>query len=140
MPEKSTTTDLEQRIREWVEAVNRRDWDGYFKIFSPDVIWDTSALGMGVFEGRDSIRTGFEDYLEAFEEYEVRLDEFHDLGNGVTLFVAFDRARPKGSSAFLEDRFADLAIWADGLIERATTYTDIDQARADAERLAEERG
>jgi hypothetical protein len=30
-------------------------------------------------------------------------------------------------------------IWRDRLIVRSTTYTDIDEARAAAERLAEER-
>jgi hypothetical protein len=29
--------------------------------------------------------------------------------------------------------------WADGAVARATTHTDIDEARAAAERLAEER-
>jgi hypothetical protein len=29
--------------------------------------------------------------------------------------------------------------WREGLVERATPYNDIDQARADAERLARER-
>jgi hypothetical protein len=31
-------------------------------------------------------------------------------------------------------------IWSDGLILRVTTFTDIDEARAAAERLAQERG
>jgi len=31
-------------------------------------------------------------------------------------------------------------IWADGLMERVTTFLDIDEARAAAERLAHERG
>jgi hypothetical protein len=31
-------------------------------------------------------------------------------------------------------------IWADGLIERTTLFLDIDEGRAAAERLAEERG
>jgi hypothetical protein len=37
-------------------------------------------------------------------------------------------------------RFAAVTTWVDGLIERNTNYTDIDEARAGAERLAEERG
>jgi hypothetical protein len=32
-----------------------------------------------------------------------------------------------------------VAVWRDGLIERNTVYEDLDQARADAERLAVER-
>jgi hypothetical protein len=30
-------------------------------------------------------------------------------------------------------------LWADGLVERVNTFLDIDRARADAERLAQER-
>jgi len=35
-------------------------------------------------------------------------------------------------------RFAAITTWVDGLIKRSTFYTDIDEARAAAERLAEE--
>jgi hypothetical protein len=37
-------------------------------------------------------------------------------------------------------RWAAVAEWADGLTTRVTVYTDIDEARAAAERLAQERG
>jgi hypothetical protein len=33
-----------------------------------------------------------------------------------------------------------LRVWANGVILRGTNYTDIDEARTAAERLAEERG
>ena len=36
--------------------------------------------------------------------------------------------------------FAAVGIWVDGKNVRTTNYTDIDEARAAAERLAEERG
>jgi hypothetical protein len=36
--------------------------------------------------------------------------------------------------------YAPVAIWAEGLIERVTMYSDIDEARVAAERLAGERG
>ncbi|HMD55915.1 MAG TPA: hypothetical protein VKG82_00405 [Solirubrobacteraceae bacterium] len=67
-------------------------------------------------------------------------EEFRDLGNGVTLIVQLARGRPTGSSAFVEFRSASVAIWASGLIERFATCTDIDEARAAAERLAKKRG
>jgi hypothetical protein len=35
---------------------------------------------------------------------------------------------------------ASVATWTNALIERTTTYPDIDEARAAAERLAQERG
>jgi hypothetical protein len=37
-------------------------------------------------------------------------------------------------------RFAAVGTWADGLVSRVTTYSDLDDARAAAKRLSEERG
>ena len=36
-------------------------------------------------------------------------------------------------------RYAAVGVWADGLVVRVTNYTDVDEARAAAERLAESR-
>jgi hypothetical protein len=58
----------------------------------------------------------------------------------VTFFVAFQRGTPTGSSGSVELGYATVSTWNDGLVERSTHYTDIDEARAAAERLAEERG
>jgi len=40
----------------------------------------------------------------------------------------------------MQMRQANVGIWVEGLIERATSHTDIDEARAAAERLVKERG
>jgi hypothetical protein len=53
--------------------------------------------------------------------------------------VFLQRARPAGSSGEVEFRDARVLLCADGLIERVNTFLDIEQARAAAERLAEER-
>jgi hypothetical protein len=58
----------------------------------------------------------------------------------VGLAVYLQRGRPAGSSRFVELRYAGVGLWRDGLIERLKLYTDVDEARAVAERLAQERG
>jgi hypothetical protein len=63
-----------------------------------------------------------------------------DLGNGVSLTVLDTTARPTGSSAVVQMRLANVSVRADGLIVRAISFRDIDDARAAAERLAQERG
>jgi hypothetical protein len=63
-----------------------------------------------------------------------------DLGNGVSFSVIVMRGRLRGSSGWVEQRYAAVAIWTDGLIERTSHSFDIDEARAAAERLAGERG
>jgi len=54
--------------------------------------------------------------------------------------VACASGRPVGSTGWVELRLAIVAVWEEGLIVRGTTYDDPDEARAAAERLAEERG
>ena len=76
----------------------------------------------------------------AYEEFEWRSEEILDLGNGVVFGVARASGRPVGSTGRVENRVVIVAVWEEGLIVRGTTYTDIDEARAAAERLAKERG
>jgi hypothetical protein len=44
-----------------------------------------------------------------------------------------------GSGGSVQLRYGSVAEWIDDLMVRNTTYTDIDEARTAAERLAEER-
>jgi len=138
--EESTTPDLEERVRGGIEAYNRRDHDEVMTLYAPDVVWDGSPFLGAVFEGREALRGFFEDWAGAYEDFGQELEEFRDLGHGVTFGVLFQRGRLPGSSEMVTFRYAAVVTWADSLIERVTSYTDIDQARAAAERLAEERG
>ena len=142
MPEESTTPDLEEAIRRLTEAANRRppDYDGALAMYAEDAVVDNTSVGVGLFEGREAIRRFFEDWIAAYDDFEQTVEEVRDLGNGVTFAVFLLRGRLAASSASVEFRYAGVSTWTDGLVERVTTYTDIDEARAAAERLAEERG
>jgi hypothetical protein len=54
--------------------------------------------------------------------------------------VVTSNAHLASSGGEVRQRNAVVGEWADGLIVRMTLYTDIDEARAAAERLAKERG
>ena len=140
MSEDFTTPGLEATLRRSLEALDRRDFDAALTAYLPDAVWDTSVVGIGVFRGRDAIRGLFEDWWGTYTDLVQVLEEFRPLGNDVTLGVLTMRGRPEDSSGFVELRYAGVLTWAEELIERATIYTDIDVARAAAERLAEERG
>ena len=76
----------------------------------------------------------------ALASTKLRLDiPAQDLGSAVTLGVLIQKGRPVGSSGEVELRFGTVNVWEDGKIARITNYTDIDEARAAAEHLAEER-
>jgi ketosteroid isomerase-like protein len=140
MSEESTNSDLVERQKRATEAANRRDLDAVMAFIAPDAVYDMSPVGMGVFEGQAAARGFIEDWWASYEEHEFEAEETLDLGNGVGFRVLIQKGRPVGSSGEVELRYAVVSVWEDGLIVRVTNYTDIDEARAAAERLAEERG
>ena len=141
MDEESTTPDLEELSRRLNEAVNRGDFDTAAAMYTPDAVYDGTPMDGEVTKGRDAIRGFLEEWFGAYEEWEQVAEESRDLGNGVRFGVNRQRARPAGSSGLVELHYAFVAIVrGDSLIERVTYYADIDEARAAAERLAEERG
>jgi ketosteroid isomerase-like protein len=82
---------------------------------------------------------GFDDFEMTPEEFAVSLEEVRDLGNGVTFAVILQQGRLVRSSGQVQLRNAMVDVWVDGLIARTVTGPDIEEARAAAERLAEER-
>jgi hypothetical protein len=99
MPEEPATSDLAEITRRGIDAVNRRDFDTLMSYAAPDLVYDTSPSGFGVYEGLPAVRTFITGYWDTFEEFRLELEEFLDLGNGVTLAVARHHARPIGSTA-----------------------------------------
>jgi len=75
----------------------------------------------------------------AYEELDYGLEEVRDLGNGVVFAVVVQNGRPVGSAGHLRQREGWVFVWVRGLIARLTIL-EVDEARAAAERLAEERG
>jgi ketosteroid isomerase-like protein len=143
--EESTTRDPLETVRGSVEAFNRRNLDAAIGMWAPDAVWELSPDRMGVFEtraptGHAAIRKLVEEYPAAFDDFQLAIREAHALGNGVTFHAIVERGRPHGSSGLLERCYGFVATWTDGRIARAKNYLDIDEARAAAERLAEERG
>ena len=138
MSAESTTPDLVELTRRSIGAAE--DIEAALSFYAPHAVWDASPWGMGVFEGQTAVRGFFEDWRSSYSGIERTAEEIRDLGNDVTFAVILQRARVGGSSGSVQLRYAAVAQWTDGLMVRNTTYTDIDEARAAAERLAESRG
>jgi hypothetical protein len=75
-----------------------------------------------------------------YEEFHGEIEEIVDLENGVIFAVIAASGRLDGSSGGVQVRLANISTCNAGAIEQQTAYTDVDDARAAAERLAEERG
>jgi ketosteroid isomerase-like protein len=140
MSEESTTPDLEETLRQLIEAGNRQDFDATLAIFSKGAVWDRSPVGQEVIRGRDAIRDFFADWNAVFADYVLGLEEFHYLRNGVGFGRFSQRGRPRAGGGLVEEPDAAVVAWEEGRITCVTVYPDIDEARPAAERLAEERG
>jgi ketosteroid isomerase-like protein len=106
--------------------------------FARGAVWQT-RFGTRL-EGTTAIRSYHEEFTGSVEGYRFEVLEFVDLGGGVTLLVARQGGRPSGSASEVLEHVAFVTIFVDGLVESMTTYSDIDEGRAAAERLAQERG
>jgi ketosteroid isomerase-like protein len=136
MSEECTAPDLVELARRSIEAV---DPEAVLGFYAPDAVWDSTPWGLGIFEGKEAVRAFFEDWGSTYAHLEWKAEEIRDLGNEVTFAVIFQTGRIVESGS-VQLRYAAVAEWKDGLIVRNTTYRDIDEARAVAERLAQERG
>jgi hypothetical protein len=90
-------------------------------------------------EGRAAIRGFLDEWFGAYEELDYELEEVSHLGGGVVFAVVVQNGRLVGSAGRLRQREGWVFVWVRDLIARLTT-SDVDEARAAAERLAEERG
>jgi ketosteroid isomerase-like protein len=107
--------------------------------FAPDAVWEALGAGDERLRGLTPIRGMLEDWLRPYEDYQIDVEEVVDLGNDVVFSVAVHKARPINSSALVEWRQGFVVLLGGDLVVRIASYTDIDEARAAAERLAEER-
>ena len=139
MSQESTTPDLVERWRQAAGAAGRRDFDAAMGIFAPDAVWEVQPLGIS-HRGAPAIRSFLEDWLGSYEDYEYDQEHGLDLGNGVVFVVSRLDARPVGSPGRVQERWSFTVRWVAGAVMRVTGRNDINEARAAAQRLAEERG
>lgn len=136
MSEESTTSDVVELVRRYVGALNRGD--AVMGFFAPDAALEATGMG-ATFEGVTAIRSFFEDWSRPYSEQEFEAKQILDLGHGIALSVNEQRGRLGGSARETRLRDGWVYEWAQQTIVRLTLYLDPDEARAAAERLAEER-
>ena len=109
------------------------------RFFSADAVVDMSDMALGTFEGAAAIRGFLEDWWGTWGDHLVEDEEMVDLGHGVVYTHAREAGRLVGSDGYVEQHRGWVFVWVNRMIERLTAYLDIDDARAAAERIAEER-
>jgi ketosteroid isomerase-like protein len=138
MTEDSTTPDLVELLGRAFDAAKRRDLDAVASSFAEDATFDGRALG-DHFEGRAAIRGFLDEWFGAYEELDFELEEASHLGGGVVFAAVIQDGRLVGSAGRIRQREGWVFVWVGGSIARIAVY-EVDQGRATAEQLAEERG
>jgi ketosteroid isomerase-like protein len=138
MSEESTTPDLVTLTQ---ELGNAKGVDATMPFYGADAMYDMSRVGLGTFEGRAAIRRFLGDWLSSYQETEDEMQETIDRGNGIVFARVRETGRPSGSpdQSRVHAVYGFVFVWTDGKVARVTVYTDVDEARAAAERLAESR-
>jgi ketosteroid isomerase-like protein len=137
--EESATADLLALMRSAVEAFNRRDFEMMPRIFAADAVYDLSSVGLGIFEGLAAIRDLFEEWWNLYDVLESEVEKIVDLLHGVAFVAIRQTGRPVGTMGLVRERQGWVMVVVDGMVVRVTVYRDPDEARAAAERLAQER-
>jgi ketosteroid isomerase-like protein len=140
MADESATPDLVELWQEANKSFNERDLDAAVRFYAPDAVLDATRTIGSALRGRVEIRSSYEDWFAAYEELKVALEEPFDLGNGVAFGIARQEGRLHGSTRYVQQREGVITLWAEGLVTNQVFYQDIDEARAVAERLVQERG
>jgi uncharacterized protein (TIGR02246 family) len=136
--EESRTPDLAELVRGTIDPVNIGDLDAVMRLYAADCVF--VMPGMGSLRGAPAIRAFIQEWFGSYESVWVEAEEILVLGNGVAFAVIRQGGRPIGSTGDVQMRYASVSVWTDGLVERIMNYTDTDEARAAAARLAQERG
>jgi ketosteroid isomerase-like protein len=142
MSEESTTPDLVALTRRGYEALSAGDLDQALRLLTHDAVVDMTRTVGVVVHGRDALRAFQEDWLAGYDEVVPAAEEIVDAGNGVAFVRVLQTARPKGTAGHVTQRESNVSVTEDGRVVHMIVYpeSELDEARAAAERLAEERG
>jgi ketosteroid isomerase-like protein len=106
-------------VRRCYAALGRRDWDGLWRQAHPDFELHTQLQGS--YRSPDEAQRFIEDRIAAFQSWAAEPEEFFESDDQVVVFV-IQRARPKGSSAEITIKVADVWTLRDGSVLLLETF------------------
>jgi ketosteroid isomerase-like protein len=112
------------------EAFRRGDVDAFLATLDPEVeIFSTPELpNPGRYRGHEGWIKWTSQWFEAWEEFEVEIEDFEAVGQHHVLMAARQRGRGAGSGAPVEMVVFYLAEYHDGLATRFHLYATREQA------------
>lgn len=101
------------------------------EIVTPDFVWDMSNFRgwpeRQIYEGTEGARTFLEEWMAAWDDWELEIDALHDAGDKVVALVR-QRGRSKPAGTPVEMSFAQVWTLRDGKQARMDMYSDRTEA------------
>jgi hypothetical protein len=96
------------------DAFNRRDWDALLALMDDEIEVESRLVAMeGGYRGHAGLRRWWDDFLGAFPDYTVEVEELRDLGD-VTLGHIRGWGHSAASDAPIVDPFWQPSRWLAG--------------------------
>jgi ketosteroid isomerase-like protein len=115
-------------VRAAYAAFNRGDWDGVFRDADPEIeLTFEGAPNPGPHRGRKAVQGTIEDGVAALDAMSYELDDLRESGEHVVALVGI-RARPKGTTAQIENRVGHVWTLRDGEVISIHTFPKREQA------------
>jgi ketosteroid isomerase-like protein len=133
--QQATNADL---IRRGFEHWNERRFDSLLKFFHQDAVWDMSAFGipdMAVFHGHEGLKRFFAEWLQAFPDSTVEIEDVEERGDW-TLSVVLQLVSGGASETPVPFRYAGIGHWSEGRLDFVENHPDLNGARIAFERYA----
>jgi ketosteroid isomerase-like protein len=98
------------------DAFNRRDWDAFLALMDDEVEIESRLVAMeGGYHGHDGLRRWWDNFLGAFPDYTLEIEEVRDLGD-VTLGHIRGWGHAAGSATPLVDPSWHPVRWRHGKV------------------------
>ena len=118
-----------QVVKRAVEAINRRDIDGYLAWCTEDVQLVTPVADVaGAYDGPDGIRRFFTDIADASPDFKIVIESLEAVGPDRVLGFMRVLGTGRASGIPIENATGNVYDIADGKIQRIRVFFDRNQA------------
>jgi ketosteroid isomerase-like protein len=125
-------------VKRGFELWNERRFHDVSELFHEDAVWDMSPFGspdMAAFHGHDGLRRFFAEWLQAFPDSTVEVEDVEQRGDW-TLAIVLQRVSGRASGTPVPFRYGGIGHWKDGRLDLVENHPDLNRARAAFERYA----
>ena len=123
-----TNGDLARR---GFELWNERRFDDVLLLFHEKAVWDMRPFGVPgmatAFEGHEGIRRFFSEWLEAFPDSSIAVEDVEERGEW-TMTLVLQMVSGGASVTPVPFRYAGIGHWRDGRLDFVENHSDLDVA------------